>query len=473
VLPLVEAVEARRLFAVTPGALTINAGGADLTDANAQTWAADAGATGGSASPAIFDVSGAADGLLYSNHRAGTSFTYALPMESGEYQVRLHFAEPILQQNGQRVFDVLAEGSEIVTDLDLHAVAGTRVAIVREATLEVIDGTLNLQFTADQGNAVVSAIEVNYVGPASDPLSEFTQINWSNLNSPSPISRIEATRAVIDGKLYVFGGFSGVTGPSNRADVYDPATNSWTQLATMPERITHTGVAAVGRDIYFAGAYIGNGINYNQIYSSVNVWRYNVDTNTYTATVPLPEPRAGGGLVHVDGYLYFFGGGDDTPQRTDRAETWRLKVDGGTEWEPLADMPDARNHLGYFDYAGKVWAIGGQHSFDEDLETRDSFHMYDPETNTWTAKAPIPVPLSHIGSTVFTLGSRAVVVGGESDHLDARNEVLAYDFNTDTWTELTALPVDSFSGVAVAIDGVIYHTAGNSGRTTYAGQPML
>src|SRR4051794_16465299 len=42
-----------------------------------------------------------------------------------------------------------------------------------------------------------------------------TTITWST-KAPSPIIRAEALRAVVDGKLYVFGGFSGTLGPVKR-----------------------------------------------------------------------------------------------------------------------------------------------------------------------------------------------------------------------------------------------------------------
>ena len=57
--------------------------------------------------------------------------------------------------------------------------------------------------------------------------------------APSPIIRAEALRAVVDDKLYVFGGFMGNDGPVKRSDVYNPATNTWTQIADLPTRLTH------------------------------------------------------------------------------------------------------------------------------------------------------------------------------------------------------------------------------------------
>src|SRR3989440_7720577 len=89
--------------------------------------------------------------------------------------------------------------------------------------------------------------------PIVDPLP--TTITWTT-RAPNPIIRAEALRAVVGGKLYVFGGFSGDPGPVKRSDVYDPVPNTWTQIADMPKRLTHAGVAVHGRNVYIAGGYV-------------------------------------------------------------------------------------------------------------------------------------------------------------------------------------------------------------------------
>jgi len=44
----------------------------------------------------------------------------------------------------------------------------------------------------------------------------------------------ELTGAVVNGKLYVFGGYSGPSGVFNFVEEYDPATDTWTSKAPMP-----------------------------------------------------------------------------------------------------------------------------------------------------------------------------------------------------------------------------------------------
>ena len=142
----------------------------------------------------------------------------------------------------------------------------------------------------------------------------------------APISRAEALRAVVDDKLYVFGGFSNELGPVKRSDVYDPATNTWTQIADLPTRVTHAGVAVDGRDVYIAGGYVGIGsTGYNQTFGVRDVWKYNVDTNQWTSVIQLPRAIASGGLAVLGRSLHYFGGNDSN--RNDAGDHYALDLD--------------------------------------------------------------------------------------------------------------------------------------------------
>jgi hypothetical protein len=58
------------------------------------------------------------------------------------------------------VFDVTAEGSNVVNDLDIVAEVGHQRAYTRDVTVTVTDGTLNLVFAPVVGDPVLSGIEL-------------------------------------------------------------------------------------------------------------------------------------------------------------------------------------------------------------------------------------------------------------------------------------------------------------------------
>ncbi len=81
----------------------------------------------------------------------------------------------------------------------------------------------------------------------------------------------------------------------------------------------------------------------------------------------------------------------------------------------------------------------------------------------------MPSTISHMSSSTFVLNDRIFVLGGETDHNAATRSVLAYDPASNTWDVLTPLPGDRFSGVARAMEGVLYFTGGSNTSTTYRG----
>ncbi|MBB5234091.1 NPCBM/NEW2 domain-containing protein [Deinococcus budaensis] len=91
-----------------------------------------------------------------------SAFAFAVPLPSGEYQVRLHFAELNKGAPGQRLFDVNLEGGAAeLQDFDVFREAGgAGRAIVRTLPVTVRDGELNIDFVRGVENAKVSGIEI-------------------------------------------------------------------------------------------------------------------------------------------------------------------------------------------------------------------------------------------------------------------------------------------------------------------------
>jgi N-acetylneuraminic acid mutarotase len=311
--------------------------------------------------------------------------------------------------------------------------------------------------------------KIDYVRVVSGTTTTgFTTINWSTA-AQSTIQRGESGGAVVDGKLYVFGGYVDNTYvPTARMDVYDAGTNSWSQLASMPVGLTHMGVAVSGHDIYVAGGYPPGPGGAGQTFATTAVSRYNVDANTWTAMPSLPQARGGGALALENGILHFFGGSDLS--RADSATHWTLALPGGTSWQSSTALPVGRNHLGGVTLNGQIYAVGGQKGQDAAAVYTAEFDVWDPASSTWKPLAPLPSARSHIGAATFAMGSRIIALGGETSYGIATSQSIAYDPGDNTWTQLTPLPVAIHSGVAGSVAGVIYYTTGFT-QTTYKGVP--
>jgi N-acetylneuraminic acid mutarotase len=316
------------------------------------------------------------------------------------------------------------------------------------------------------GNSSYSNSDGSTTNAGSTPSTTGT-LRWTSVASAST-ARAEVQGAVVGGKLYALGGVNN-DGPFKRSDVYDPASNSWKRIADLPRRLTHAGTAVVDRNIYLAGGYIGTSSSgWAQTWATREVWRYNVDSNSYSAMPQLPSARGGGVLVAVGRKLHFASGADSG--RADRTEHWVLDLDNtGAGWKSLASIPNGKSHLAGVALGGKLYVIGGQKKYDAAAVCQSDVHVYNPSTNTWTKIASMPRPVSHHGASTFVHNGRILVMGGETAPNSPTSKVSSYDPSTNRWTDLTSLPSSRTSGAAGSINGAVYFATGSVKTNTWKG----
>jgi beta-galactosidase len=111
--------------------------------------------------PAIPAVGEGDRAALFETYREG-QFTYAVPVAPGRYRVTLRFFEPKGgTAAGQRVFDVSAGGKVMAKGLDPVSLAGGALKPAETSfTVAVKKGGLTLDFKPTEGQAIVSAIEI-------------------------------------------------------------------------------------------------------------------------------------------------------------------------------------------------------------------------------------------------------------------------------------------------------------------------
>ncbi len=132
---------------------------AAYADANGHVWTADQNTTGGTTSTAA-PIAGTGDPALYQTQRAGTSFTYTIPIANDSYTLSLLFAETQNQQPGQRTFTVKAGSQTLLSSFDIAAAAGQNTALIKSFTVPVTNGQLVLTFTGNVGSATLAALQL-------------------------------------------------------------------------------------------------------------------------------------------------------------------------------------------------------------------------------------------------------------------------------------------------------------------------
>jgi N-acetylneuraminic acid mutarotase len=323
--------------------------------------------------------------------------------------------------------------------------------------------------------ALMSLVVVAFVAvtPSGGP-ARGAGVGWTYSRiSAVPIGTTEAQSVVVHDKLYLFGGFDvwkPCCTPTNRAWVYDPATDHWSALPPMPVRgISHAGMDSDGsRFVYYAGGYAADSAGTNQVYGTTDAFRYDIATGTYDQLPPLPEARAAGGLAYVGGALYYFGGAN-LARTVDSQDVWELDVaNGATQWVARAPMPDPRNHLGWAVVAGQLYAVGGQH-FSDSRTAQAELDRYDPGSNTWTRLPGLPVARSHVMDSTFVVGGRLVVASGWTTS-SVSAAVTAYDPAAGTWQTWPDLPQARTSATAKSLsDGRFVYCCGSAGTSNSDG----
>lgn len=153
--------------------IRINSGGGDIS-AGGHVFMADTFFRGEGESftnPSVAEIAATDDDELYLTERvtiAGQNqFGYDIPVNDGMYTVNLHFAEIWwgapdggVDGPGNRVFDVSIEGDVRLMDFDINREVGTTTAIVQTFMVEVRDGRLNIDFSANIDRPKISALEV-------------------------------------------------------------------------------------------------------------------------------------------------------------------------------------------------------------------------------------------------------------------------------------------------------------------------
>jgi N-acetylneuraminic acid mutarotase len=188
---------------------------------------------------------------------------------------------------------------------------------------------------------------------------------WSE-GAPMPTPRGAAGFTVLDGRIHVIGGniedpehvhdHEGARVTEDRSvnthEAYDPATDSWTQLAPMPTPRNHLGAATLnGRIHAVVGRADGN-------FTMTTHEIYDPATNAWITGPPVPTGRSGVAAVEHGGYVYVFGGETFGDNARTFAEAERFDP-AANRWESLPEMPTARHGLGAAPYGSAIYVISG------------------------------------------------------------------------------------------------------------------
>jgi N-acetylneuraminic acid mutarotase len=293
-----------------------------------------------------------------------------------------------------------------------------------------------------------------------DPSSR-TWIATGSMGTP----RDAATATLLPGgKVLVAGGADGIAVPTNvlaSAELYDPASGTWTATGTMgTPRATATATLLPDGRVLVAGGLDGHN-------AGASAELYDPTTGTWTATGSMRDARFGHTATLLpNGRVLVVGGFHGERIALASAELYDLA--SGT-WIATGSLSQARllGHTATLLANGKVLVTGGE-SGTGWLATCE---LYDPASGTWTATGTMGTPRAIATATLLPDG-RVLVAGG----LDLNNTLASaelYDPTSGTWTATGSMGQGRFGHTATLLpDGSVLVSGGygaaSNGRRSLA-----
>ena len=179
--------------------------------------------------------------------------------------------------------------------------------------------------THTYGHTYYELYGVERYSPASD--------TWEAVGRMT-VARSRHQLVALGGFLYAIGGIYERVRVAT-AERYDPATNTWTPIASMASARCDFAAAAMGGFLYVTGGVEGPLAGPGVVMRRCE--RYDPASNTWSRIADLPEPRYSHALACLDGSLYAMGGQARWRGFASASPQWRYDVSTDT-WvvAPLA-----------------------------------------------------------------------------------------------------------------------------------------
>lgn len=254
--------------------------------------------------------------------------------------------------------------------------------------------------------------------------------SWSR-GTLIPTARTELAVALLDGKIYVAGGYGGLTA----FEAYDPASDTWEKLKPLPAGREHPSLAALDGIVYLTGG------NASETYA------YDAKAATWTPRKSLLFARYAAAAVALDGALYLLGG---TGPSAEVVQKYDPKAD---TWTARASLSMVRDHIAAVALNGKIYALGGRPGRGA---VYDSVEIYDPIADRFDPGPKMLEGRSGFGAAV--VNGKIYVAGGEVlvDPFSVRDTAEGLDPTTGVWTFKATLPTPLHGTGAVGALGKMF-----------------
>ena len=205
----------------------------------------------------------------------------------------------------------------------------------RYLTTEVVDGVIYIIGGSTQDYSFVDTVQAYNI-------SNSTITTVASL----PTKRVQLNSVVYDNKIYVIGGqLENTSARTGVVEVYDPSSNSWTTLSSMPTA-RECDIALIDDKIYAFGGYDGSS-------GLTKVEIYDIENDSWLNANDMPYDLSAYHLAAFDHFVFLFGDYDD---RIDEVNMYNADADS---WTKLSTNFTGRRHAAVVRNGDWIYVIGG------------------------------------------------------------------------------------------------------------------
>jgi N-acetylneuraminic acid mutarotase len=283
---------------------------------------------------------------------------------------------------------------------------------------------------------------------------------WTATGSMNGVRFVHTATLLANGKVLVAGGGGNVVEVENAlwnppvlvatAELYDPSSGSWTATGSMNGvRFLHTAtLLADGRVLVVGGA---DSITETSVNALATAELYDPATGSWTATGPMIEARARHTATLLADGRVLVAGGSGSSAGTDSLATVELYDPATGTWTATGNMIDARTyHTATLLPDGRLLVAGGGGLHGPQLASAE---LYDPGTGSWTATGTMVTDREGHTASLLQDG-RVLVLGGSSAPPTPSPTATAelYDPASGSWSATGNMNGEHYGGTATLLD---------------------
>ncbi len=273
--------------------------------------------------------------------------------------------------------------------------------------------------------------------------------------SPMISERLCNGAEVVNGSIYVLGGYRQDEVRLSSVEIYNPKTDRWTSGTAMPSPRNSFGSVVLNGKIYIMGGYNGqNYINSMDIYDPV--------TDSWESGPSMSVGRAFLSVATVDGKIYAMGGRD--------AESYKSVVeiyDPETNiWTMGTKLPQGTSHFSSVVWNNKIYVFGGS----AQGTISNNVFVYDNQIHIWEEVSALPdrftaASAEIVGDQIYLLGSEII-----NNPNGASNKVYIFNLSTNEWHNGPDMMRARCFHASAVVNQTIYAIGGRAGDRTWLNQ---